>query len=649
MAAVRIELFGEFRVTVGGREIPAEAWRQRKPAALVKLLALTPRHRLHREQVMDALWPELPPAPAAANLRKALHNARRAAGEGLIASVGELLSLPAEAWVDVDAFRTAADSARRTRDVEAYAEAMALYREGLLPDDRYEEWAIPAQDELRAEFLSLIEEQAALLEGRGDVAGATHSVRLLIAADPANEEAHIRLIRLYALAGRRADALRQYELLHDVLQREPGAEAQRLYAEVRARRTSEPELSSELWERVGELRTVSGDATGAVAAFQRAIDAADSSETAARIHRKTAGACLAQHDPAGAEEHLAAAEALATDPGERARLVALRANQAWARGELDRAEEFARDARPLVEAHGEPDDVAAVDETFAIISHIRGDWRRGLATEIERASTAGPQLGRVYDIHHCIGQYHLYSDGLARNVEDYAREVLALAERHDAGRAQAFAWCLLGESLLLHGRWDESAGCLERSCELHDSFDGSRSGALPWQRLAELAVSRGEPDEADALLRRASAITTVSPMAMHMWGRIHATSAFAALQQSDPEAAARAVRAAAASAVRYGDCPSCSAFLNPLAAEAFGTLGDLDIARAHAAAAARFAAMFESSAWSAMAESAAGSVAAAEGATDEARARFQEAAALYDRIGHSFWADRSRTQAASVT
>jgi DNA-binding SARP family transcriptional activator len=635
MTAIRIELFGGFRVTVEGLEIPEEAWRQRKPAALVKLLALAPRHRLHREQAMDALWPELPPAPAAANLRKALHNARRAADDGLIASVGELLFLPAEAWVDVDAFRAAADSARRGGDVEAYAEAIGLYREGLLPDDRYEEWAIPVQDELRAEFLSLAEEQAALLEGRGDVAGATQFVRLLIAADPANEEAHVRLMRLYALAGRRADALRQYELLDDALQREPGAEAQRLYQEVRARDTSEPELSSELWERVGELRTVSGDAAGAVAAFQRAIDEADSNAAVARIHRKTAGAWLAQHDAAQAEEHLAAAEALATDPAERARLVALRANQAWACGELDRAEELAREAHPLAEAHGDRDDVAAVDETFAIISHMRGDWRRGLATEIERASTAGPQLGRVYDIHHCIGQYHLYSDGLARNVEEYAREMLALAERHDAGRAQAFAWCLLGEALLLHARWDESAGCLERSCELHASFDGSRSGALPWQRLAELAVSRGEQGEADALLRRASAITTVSPMAMHMWGRIHATSAFAALQQGDPEAATRAVRAAAASAVRYGDCPSCSAFLNPLAAEAFGMLGDLGNARTHAEAAARVASMFESSAWSAMAESAAGSVVAAEGAPDEARARFEEAAALYDRIGHS--------------
>jgi DNA-binding SARP family transcriptional activator len=649
MPDIHIGLFGGFRVEVDGRSIPEEAWRQRKPAALVKLLALAPRHRLHREQVMDALWPELAPGPAAANLRKALHYARRLAGEALIESAGELVGLPADGLrVDVDEFRSAADRARRTGDLDAYAEAVAHHGQGLLPDDRYEDWAIEPRDELQREYLALLEEQAALLESRGDVAGATRVVGLLVAADPMLEDAHVRLMRLYALAGRRADAMRGYEHLREALGREPGPEAQRLYEEVRARRTSEPELTSELWERVGELRVGSGDAAGAVAALRLAIDSAGSSEAIARLHRKTAGAWLTQHDAARAEEHLAAAERLATDPGERARLVLLRANQAWARGELDRAEELAEEARPLAEAQGEPEDVAAVDETFAIISHMRGDWRRGLQLEIGRTSTGTSSLARVFDIHHCIGQYHLYGDALAGDVEDYARETLALAERNDAARAQAFAWCLLGESLLLHARWDEAAGCLERSCELHASFDGSRSGALPWQRLAELSVSRGDADEADLLLRRASAIATVSPMAMHMWGRIHATAAFAHLEHGNISAAAGSVRSAAASAVRYGDCPSCSALLNPLAAEAFGALGDLDAARAHAEAATRVAGMFESSAWSAMAESAAGSVAAAEGALAEARARFEEAASLYDRIGHSYWAERSQAQAAAI-
>jgi DNA-binding SARP family transcriptional activator len=653
MPDIRIGLFGGFRVEVDGRSIPEEAWRQRKPAALVKLLALAPRHRLHREQVMDALWPELAPASAAANLRKALHHARRLAeastGEPLIESAGELVVLPAGGLrLDVDEFRSAADRARRSGDLDAYAEAIELHRDGLLPDDRYEDWAIGPRDELQQEFVALLEEQAALLESRGDVAGASRAAHLLIAADPQREEAHVRLMRLYALAGRRAEAMRQYEQLREALGREPGPDAQRLYEEVRTRQTSEPELTSELWERVGELRVGSGDVAGAVAAFQLAMQSAESRDVIGRLHRKTAGAWLAQHDADGAEEHLAAAEELATDPAERARLILLRANQAWARGELDRAEELAGEARPQAEAHGEPEDVAAVDETFAIVSHMRGDWRRGLQLEIGRTATGAQSLARVFDIHHCIGQYHLYGDALARDVEDYARETLALAERNDAARAQAFAWCLLGESLLLHAHWDEAAGCLERSCELHASFDGSRSGALPWQRLAELSVSRGEPSQADALLRRASAIATVSPMAMHMWGRIYATAAFAQLEQDDTEAAARSVRAAAAAAVRYGDCPSCSALLNPLAAEAFSALGDLDTARAYAQAATRVAAMFESSAWSAMAESAAASVAAAEGAPAEARSRFEEAASLYDRIGHSYWAERSQVNALAV-
>jgi len=657
MAEIQIELLGGFRVAVGGRAIPDEGWRRRKTAALVKLLALAPRHRLHREQVMDVLWPELSPAAAAANLRKALHYARRLAGEertpALIDSVGGILGLPSDdLWVDVDAFRAFTARARQTRDPEAYRRAVDLYREGLLPDDRYEEWAIGPRDELQLEFLAILDELAALVEGLGDIAGAAEAVGRLIAAEPLREDARVRLMRLYALAGRRGEALREYEHLRELLQSElgvePGAEAQRLYEEVRARQAAEPELTAELWERVGELRVTSGDTAGAVTAFGLAIDSADSAAGVARLHRRTAGALLAQHDAVRAEEHLRAAETSTTDPAERARLVCLRANQAWVQGDLDRAEALADEARELAQAHGDADDLAAADEALAIVSHLRGDWRRGLQLEIQRPAvenTRGASLARVFDIHHCIGEFHLYGDGLADDVEQYARRTLALAVRAEAVRAQAFAWCLLGESLLLHTHWDEAAGCLERSCDLHSSFGGDRSGALPWQRLAELAVCRGALDEGAAPLRRASAIATVSPMAQHLWGRIHATAAFAHIERGDPEAAARSVRAAAAAAVRYGDCPSCSALLNPVAAEAFGTLGDRDGARAYAEAATRVAGMFDSSAWRAMAESAAGSVAASDGESSVARKHFESAADLYDRVGHAYWAQRSRAQA----
>ncbi len=72
---VRIELLGAFGVSVGGREVVDTAWPGRRSAELVQLLALADRHRLAREQVIEALWPHLGPEAGAANLRKAAHHA----------------------------------------------------------------------------------------------------------------------------------------------------------------------------------------------------------------------------------------------------------------------------------------------------------------------------------------------------------------------------------------------------------------------------------------------------------------------------------------------------------------------------------------------------------------------------------------------
>ena len=73
-AGVATRWLSGFRGLQNHRGMP---WRLRKAAALIKLLALAPDHRLHREQVMDLLWPELGRKAASNNLRQALHAARR--------------------------------------------------------------------------------------------------------------------------------------------------------------------------------------------------------------------------------------------------------------------------------------------------------------------------------------------------------------------------------------------------------------------------------------------------------------------------------------------------------------------------------------------------------------------------------------------
>jgi DNA-binding SARP family transcriptional activator len=654
---LRITLLGGFGVGVGPDPVPDEAWRRRKPAAILKILALAPGHRVHRERLMDLLWPELELAAAGANLRKAIHQARSAldgvsrGAARLIEFQNDVVALASDGLIiDAASFLSALTAARRSGEADGYRSALAWYGGDLLPDDAYEEWADAARRELHDAYVGGLSEWCVLLEANGDIQSAIEAARTLVAAEPTREESHAFLMRLYGLAGRRSDALRQYDHLSEILDHElgiePSAQLQRLREEINARRSEEPELSAELWEQVGDLRVLAGDGAGAAKAFARALTA-DRTNEAARLERKCAEAWLMQHRPDMAAAHVEAAQGHRTERAETGRILRVRAVLAWETGQIPAARQFAEQSRGIAAECGTADDLAAAREAVAIVSHFEGEWRAGLESELERlaASEGQGELARVFDIHHCIGQYHLYSDGLFESVEGYARRILDQAEGAGAVRAQAFAWCLLGESLLLQARFQESDGCLERSCVLHDSL-GSRSGALAWQRRAELAVCQGRLADVDAYLRRASGIATVSPMASHLWGRIHATAAFAAMERGDPAAAVHAVQAAAAAGARYGDCPTCSALLNPVAAEAFASLRDADNARYYRDAAGRVAGYFSSSAWRAMAESAAGSVRVLEGDRDDARDHFGTASELYTAAGQPFWAKRSARQAA---
>src|SRR3954454_6532119 len=75
-SALELRLLGGFETRVGERVVSSTVWRQRRAAAVVKLLALEPGHRLHREQLLDTRWAELDTESAANNLRGALHHAR---------------------------------------------------------------------------------------------------------------------------------------------------------------------------------------------------------------------------------------------------------------------------------------------------------------------------------------------------------------------------------------------------------------------------------------------------------------------------------------------------------------------------------------------------------------------------------------------
>ena len=238
---VQIRLFGAFAVRVGDEVVPEGAWRLRKAKSLVKLLALAPEHRVHRERATELLWPERAPKAAANNFHQALYVARRALeAAGADASVvlplrDDMLALDpgGEVEVDVDAFEAAVAHARDTGELSDYHAALELHRGELLPEDAYEAWVAARREALSEAHLGLLIELSARRAEDGDTAGAIETLEQVLVIDALHEGAHRALMRLFAGHGRRQQALAQYHQLRDALRRdleaEPDPQSARLY------------------------------------------------------------------------------------------------------------------------------------------------------------------------------------------------------------------------------------------------------------------------------------------------------------------------------------------------------------------------------------------------------------------------------------
>jgi predicted ATPase/DNA-binding SARP family transcriptional activator len=218
---VEIRLLGGFEVVVDDELVPAEAWRRRGAASLVKLLALQRGRRLLRDQVVDALWPDLLLEDAAPRLHKAAHFARAVLGQGSVVLTGDTVSLlpGAEVSIDVDAFDAAAARAAVEGGTEAAAAAVAIYRGDLLPDDLYEPWTDEQRESRRLRHQELL--------------GQAGRWEELVRLDQTDEEAHVQVMRARLASGDRRAVLRQFDRLEAVLHQELGTSPVREAQEIR--------------------------------------------------------------------------------------------------------------------------------------------------------------------------------------------------------------------------------------------------------------------------------------------------------------------------------------------------------------------------------------------------------------------------------
>ncbi len=242
MARLSIALLGPMQVTLNGQAITA--FRSSKNQVLLAYLAVE-AHRGHdRATLAGLLWPEHPEPKALRNLRQSLFRLRGLLNQSgtdyiQVDRRGVRFAQDEEHWLDVAFFaqllERCQEHAHRARAecrpcIARLAEAVALYRgdflEGIFLGDSpgTEEWLLLKREWLRLQVLEALADLAHFHQQRGEYEQAVRYAWRQVELDPLREEAHQQIMRALARAGRRDQALAQYERCRQVLAEELGVE-----------------------------------------------------------------------------------------------------------------------------------------------------------------------------------------------------------------------------------------------------------------------------------------------------------------------------------------------------------------------------------------------------------------------------------------
>lgn len=227
MATTRIQLCGRVVAEIDGRRIEDELPGRQGRLLFVYLVA----NRLRassRDELAAALWPDRPPANVDSAVAALLSKLRKLVPVGGRSEIR--VELPADAWVDLEAasegLHRAESAVARTAWAEAWGPARVAQHvsaRGFLPGE-----SAPWVDELRrrVEGIHLHSLELVALTclqiGGSELDTAERAARTLVEKAPYHESGHRFLMELLERRGNRAEALRVYDGLRQLLRDELG-------------------------------------------------------------------------------------------------------------------------------------------------------------------------------------------------------------------------------------------------------------------------------------------------------------------------------------------------------------------------------------------------------------------------------------------
>lgn len=228
-----VRCFGIFEAAVDGTTIELNAIKPRV-RSLLRLLAMHGGEAVHRENVIEALWPdESDLRTGLRNLQVAVSSLRQLLEPGvnrgeaaIVVREGDSYRLAcADDDSDVQAFRAACADGRAANargDVEGAAQhyrfALSLYRGDLLSDEGAAEWVVAERDRCRMAATDAAQVVADVALAHGDASQAVDASATGLRIDPYRDGLWRTLIRAHEHAGDVAAARRAEARYAEILQ-----------------------------------------------------------------------------------------------------------------------------------------------------------------------------------------------------------------------------------------------------------------------------------------------------------------------------------------------------------------------------------------------------------------------------------------------
>ena len=251
---LRIRVLGPMRLEAGGAVLDGD-WLAHRPGQVLKYLVAARGRSVTADELLRAFWPQTDGAPAATNVRQAVHalrarmepdRERQTASRYIAGRRGGGYELAGGmVVVDADVFTAAAEAGLvalrdgdQARAEAALNRAAALYRGDFLADEPDAEWALPERARLRSLAGRVLRALAGIRVRAGELDAASELLQRLAELEPLDVEAQRQLLTLLLRRGRRSEAARRYEVVARRFRRAFGEEPSFELSELARTRTA---------------------------------------------------------------------------------------------------------------------------------------------------------------------------------------------------------------------------------------------------------------------------------------------------------------------------------------------------------------------------------------------------------------------------